>query len=292
MTTSQAPLLSIFCLVYNHKDYIERAIEGFLMQKTNFPFEIVIGEDCSTDGSREIVFDYAKKYPDKIKLITSDKNVGMKQNGYRTKMALTGKYMAMCEGDDYWTDPLKLQKQVDFLEAHPDYSLCFHNAIILYEDSTPQRQPVYFCNEDVKDTTTTADVIKGWYIPTASVVLRKEYVDNLPEWFKDVYNGDWGIQLMLSTKGKIKYINELMSIYRRHLAEGSLNANPDINDKFVSTQKIKLLNYFKNEFSGQYDDEIDRKIESLNKIINQSNNKILKYFSYKYIIRKLYKRIS
>jgi glycosyltransferase involved in cell wall biosynthesis len=110
-------------ITYNHAPYIAQAIECVLAQKTNFPFELVIGEDCSTDGTREIVFDYAKRYPDIIRVITSDNNVGMKANSYRTTQACQGKYIAWCEGDDYWHHPKKLQKQVDILEAHPEYSL-------------------------------------------------------------------------------------------------------------------------------------------------------------------------
>ena len=291
MINNQAPQVSIFCLVYNHRDYIERAIESFLMQKTNFNFEIVIGEDYSTDGSREIVFGYAKKYPDLIRLITSDQNVGMKKNGHRTKMALKGKYMAMCEGDDYWTDPLKLQKQVDFLETNPDYSLCFHNAIVLQEDRTPKTLK-YFCTSDQKDTTTTADVINKWYIPTASIVVRREYIENLPDWFKDVYNGDWGIQLIVSTKGKIKYINELMSIYRRHLSEGSLHADPSINQEFVLMQKIKLINYFKNEYKGRFDEEADTKLRSLRRELSATENKSFKMYGFRKVLRWICKKLD
>jgi len=110
-------------LTYNHAPYIQQAIEGVLEQKTTFPFELVIGEDCSTDGTREIVFSYQKKYPDIICVVTSEKNVGLKKNGIRTGKACKGKYIAFCEGDDYWHNPEKLQMQVELLEANPDVSL-------------------------------------------------------------------------------------------------------------------------------------------------------------------------
>ena len=124
------PLVSIRTSTYNHGPYIKQCIEGILMQKTNFAFEYIIGEDFSTDETREIVFDYARKYPNIIRVITADYNVGSKANGRRCINACRGKYMALCEGDDYWTDPLKLQKQVDFLEGHPEYTMCFHAAIL------------------------------------------------------------------------------------------------------------------------------------------------------------------
>src|ERR1700690_2758382 len=116
MHNMKEPLVSVKMITYNHAPYITRAIEGVLQQKTTFPFELIIGEDCSTDGTREIVFAYQKKYPDIIRVITSDKNVGMNINGLRTIKAGKGKYIALCEGDDYWHNPEKLQKKVDFLK--------------------------------------------------------------------------------------------------------------------------------------------------------------------------------
>ena len=114
------PLVTVRTSTYQHGPYIKQCIEGVLMQKTNFAFEFIIGEDFSTDGTREIVFEYAKKYPDIIRVFTADYNVGSKANGRRCINAARGKYMALCEGDDYWIDPLKLQKQVDFLEKNKD----------------------------------------------------------------------------------------------------------------------------------------------------------------------------
>jgi glycosyltransferase involved in cell wall biosynthesis len=125
------PLVSVKMITYNHAPYIAQAIEGVLMQKTNFPFDLVIGEDCSTDGTREIVFEYQKKYPDIIRVITSEHNVGGKKNGYRTTKACRGKYVAFCEGDDYWHHPEKLQKQVDYMESHPGCGMVFADSDVL-----------------------------------------------------------------------------------------------------------------------------------------------------------------
>lgn len=118
--------LSVVTITYNHAPYIAKCIEGVLMQQVNFPMEFIIAEDCSTDGTRAICEEYAKKYPALIRLLPSDGNMGAVMNEQRAFEAARGKYIATCEGDDYWTDPLKLQKQVDFLESHPDYSVCFH----------------------------------------------------------------------------------------------------------------------------------------------------------------------
>ena len=129
------PLVSARMITYNHAPYIARAIEGVLQQKTNFPFELVIGEDCSTDGTREIVFEYQKKYPDIIRVITSDSNVGSKKNGHRTSQACRGKYIAYCEGDDCWHHPGKLQKQVDYMESHPACGLVYSSYDVYHPKS-------------------------------------------------------------------------------------------------------------------------------------------------------------
>jgi glycosyltransferase involved in cell wall biosynthesis len=116
------PLVSVIVLVYNHEKYIADALDGILMQKVNFDYEIVLGEDCSTDKSREIIFKYAQKYPDKFNLILHEHNIGAIANQMAALSACTGKFIAFCEGDDYWTDPWKLHKQVNFLEENPEYS--------------------------------------------------------------------------------------------------------------------------------------------------------------------------
>ncbi len=279
MTNSCSPLVSIMSLVYNHEAFIEKAIESWLMQKTNFKFEIVIGEDQSTDSTREIVFSYAEKYPDIIRIITSGSNVGMLANMMRTQAACRGKYIALCEGDDYWTDPLKLQKQVDFMEANPDFSICFHDAILLWDDKS--KPPNYFVPKDQKEVSTTEDVIENYFIPTASMLLRAEYNENLPDWFKHVYNGDWGLQLILSTKGKIKYFNELMSVYRKN--EGGLSGGLGKNTEFINGKKTELLSYFNEYTVGKYNDAIKKKVATLVKETKKynlkKNNKILFWMS-------------
>ncbi|HPD39860.1 MAG TPA: glycosyltransferase, partial [Mesotoga infera] len=131
---SDKPLVSVFMITYNHEKYIAQAIESALMQKTDFNYEIVIGEDCSTDRTREIVVDYANRYPEIIKPILHENNVGAKANSESVRKACIGKYVAILEGDDYWIDPLKLQKQVDFLESHPHFSVCFTRAVDVDEE--------------------------------------------------------------------------------------------------------------------------------------------------------------
>jgi len=128
------PLLSVCSTTYNHVNFIKQAIDGFLVQKVDFAWEIIIADDFSTDGTREILLEYKNKYPDLIKLILQEKNVGAAQNCIDLITTPKSKYIALCDGDDYWTDPLKLQKQVVFLEANPDFAICFHNAAVINED--------------------------------------------------------------------------------------------------------------------------------------------------------------
>lgn len=130
---TETPLVSVRCITYNHEPYIAQAIDGFLMQKTNFPFEVVIHDDASTDKTADIIREYEKKYPLIIKPIYQTENQYSKGNGAVTKVVntkLKGKYIAFCEGDDYWIDENKLQVQFDFMEYHPECSLCVHNTII------------------------------------------------------------------------------------------------------------------------------------------------------------------
>jgi len=179
------PLVSVNMITYNHEPYIAQAIEGVLQQKTNFPFELVIGEDCSTDGTREIVFDYKKKYPDTIRVITSDKNVGACKNSLRTEKACRGKYIAYCEGDDYWHHPQKLQKQVDYLESHPECGLVFSDYHLLHVENGKLIRD-YRRNEGKNSLTQGSPkqilgaFLRGKYgIQTCTVCLRKDILDSL-----------------------------------------------------------------------------------------------------------------
>lgn len=132
--------LSIICITYNQKDYIKQCLDGFIMQKTNFEFVAYIGDDCSTDGTIEIIQEYEQKYPNIIKGIYHNQNVGVNQNLLDVMSKCNTRYVAICEGDDYWTDPYKLQKQVDYLEEHSEYSACFHPVRIKWENGKGKRE--------------------------------------------------------------------------------------------------------------------------------------------------------
>src|SRR5690554_6846745 len=173
------PIVSVCVQTYNHEKYIKECLEGILMQQTTFPFEIILGEDESSDGTREICKAYAEKYPDIIRLflrsrkdvIYVNKRPTGRFNLLENLKVTKGKYVAICEGDDYWTDPLKLQKQVDFLEGNSEYSMCFHNAKFLYQGENHLNRP--FRDIETREYS-GQEILRVWTIPTASVVFRTQ----------------------------------------------------------------------------------------------------------------------
>lgn len=260
-------MVSICLITYNHQEYISTAIESILMQKTNFDFEIIVGEDFSNDGTRKICEEYENQHYNKIKLLPSDKNYGVIPNFIRTLKACNGKYIAICEGDDYWIDPLKLQKQIDFLEGNPDFSLSFHNATIKWDNNS--KPDSYFCAVDQKPVSTIENVIKGWFIPSASMVFRSEAIMPLPEWFSSVYNGDWALQMLTASKGKIGYLNETMSVYRKN--DNSLSGGIGKDSAFVNDKKIQLLSLIDKHTNYQYSELINKRKRELEKDVMDFN---------------------
>lgn len=255
-------LVSINCITYNHEKYIKRAIESFLMQKTNFKFEIVIGEDCSTDNTKKIIEDYIKKYPNKIRMITDKENVGARKNGLRIHNVSKGKYIAVCEGDDYWTNPNKLQKQVDYMEQNPECTMVFHNAEKLNDVS--KKSEGTMINENIGDKKCDiSDIIDFRFIPTASIMYRKYTKDNLPEWYMTAVVGDLASNLIVTSYGYAYYINEVMSVYR----VGNINSAVgmwDIQQKFIN-QKIERCKKFIDIFDNFNKFDNYRNNEAINK---------------------------
>ncbi|MFW6116142.1 MAG: glycosyltransferase [bacterium] len=206
--------VSVMMVTYNHAKYIAQAIDSVLMQETDFPYELVIGEDCSTDGTREIVMDYQRRYPTKIRLLLSEQNLGARANGRRTQRACRGEYRAILEGDDYWTDPHKLQKQVDFLESHPECSMCYHNVEVLYEDGS--RATRLRNSPDQKPLFSLEDILVDNPVTTCSVVYRNDLIGELPESYRQLVMGDWPMWVWLARQGQLAYMNDVMACYRVH----------------------------------------------------------------------------
>ncbi len=175
-----SPLVSICCITYNHAPFIRKCLDGFLMQQTTFPVEIILAEDCSTDATRAICEEYVSRYPDKIRYIVRDHNVGYNQNEYEAMQAARGKYIAFCEGDDYWTVPDKLQRQVDWLEAHPDYSVCWHRCRHLMADTGKMREDD--CGRILPPGAEGVEIdldtyFAGWNTQPLTMVFRREALD-------------------------------------------------------------------------------------------------------------------
>jgi len=182
------------------------------MQRADFPFEVIVSEHSSSDRTRGIALAYQEMFPDKIRLVTTDRDAKLVENNMRGEQASRGKYQAVCEGDDYWIDPRKLQKQVDFLESHPDVVACFTNAITIKEDISGAR--LYF-SAAIKPILTFEDAYQ-MSIPTASVVVRSSVLATLPAWRVKIWNGDHLILLWCLHQGNLGYLNEVTAVYRKH----------------------------------------------------------------------------
>lgn len=216
MENSKNIMVSVSCLVYNHEPYLRQCFDGFVMQKTTFPIEILVHDDASTDHSADIIREYTEKYPDLFKPIYQTEN----QYSKGVKITMTyqiprakGKYIALCEGDDYWTDPHKLHKQVDFLEENEDFSLCFHKVNVW-----KQKEGVMvddFITRDVPSETDIYELAKGNYIHTPSVVFRndKRVFDSISKMGK-LGVGDYPMWMLCAQYGKIKKMDDCMAVYR------------------------------------------------------------------------------
>ena len=212
-----APKVSVYCITYNHGPFIAQALDSFLAQQTTFDVEIVVGDDASRDNTQAVLLDYQRRFPGKIKLLLNQTNRGAIHNFIDTYHACRGGYVATCEGDDYWTDPLKLQKQADFLDRHPDFSMCFHNADVRTDNNS---EPPYLLNPpDQKAVTTLQDLIgekETWFMATASILLRKTFLPVLPAWIAESKSGDIPLNILLAQRGPIGYLDDVMSVYRKH----------------------------------------------------------------------------
>ncbi|MEA5605161.1 glycosyltransferase [Nostoc sp. UHCC 0252] len=237
--------VSILMITYNHENYIAQAIESILMQQTNFEYEVVIGEDCSTDKTRQIIIDYQNKYPKIIRLLLPDKNLGMHKNFIHTLQACQGQYIAILEGDDYWTSSEKLQKQVDFLDKNLDFAICFHNVLVFWQDNS--YSPAIFLHNQPK-TSTIENLLINNFISTPSVMYRAGLVQEFPDWFYKQSMGDWTFHILNAQHGKIGYIDEVMSAYRVH-AKGVWSSK---SREWQIKETIRMLDTIKYNFSSQH----------------------------------------
>lgn len=221
-------MVSVLMTVYNHEKYIRQAIEGVLMQQTNFKFELIIGEDCSNDGTRCIIQDYERRYTDIIKVIYQPVNIGAQNNTNSIYRRAKGKYWALCEGDDYWTDKHKLQKQIDFLENHTQYSAVYHNVICVDKGGRPCKRKSINKYPHKVEQTYTLEMLRGMAIAgqTASLVCRNLYKslgsrEKIKVFEKCGCNGDHKVCKVMACVGQIYFMENEMACHRVVLNEGS-----------------------------------------------------------------------
>ena len=266
-------VVSVFVLTYNQEAYIAQTIENILNQKTTFNYQIVIGEDFSNDATRSICEMFALKYPDKIKLLPAlEKNIGLIANYMRTIKECNGKYIAICDGDDYWTDAYKLQKQVDFLEANPNFSIVYTNYKRLFPDGSFKDAVIL----NKKPETNFDDLINNNYIHSVTAVLKNnQTIEPIPEWIINHPYDDWPTYFCtIKTGGKIPFLDQVTAVYRVGIGVSApiINANSkllktnlnilvdmlhdnsfkikkEIIIKSITKQKIHLMGSFNKEKS-------------------------------------------
>lgn len=248
-----APLVDINLITYNHERFIAKAIESVLEQKTDFVYRLTIGDDCSTDNTKAIIRDYAQQYPDRIQVLLASEHRGIERKDRVSIEVLrlnTSKYVALLDGDDYWTDPHKLQKQVDFLESHPECTMCFHNTMIFYEDGS--QEPTTFCPPNQKVISTLEDLLSGNFIQSCSILFRRGLFGEFPDWFYTSKMGDWPIHIMNARHGNIGYIDEVMGAYRIH--RGGLWSLQKRTHQIV--ESISVLDHINAYLDFKYEKEI------------------------------------
>jgi len=208
------PKVSVAIITYNHEAFIKQAVESVLMQETDFEFELVISEDCSTDATRAILMAIRDRWPDRIRLLLSERNQFDNEVFTRCFTAARGEYIALLEGDDYWISPQKLQKQVEFLDGHSECVSCFHPAELVYEEGVKEEIAEIF---QPKPRFRLEDLlVHGCFIETATVMFRRQALGDLPDWYCDTFCSDWALHVLLAERGEIGYIDELMAAHRYH----------------------------------------------------------------------------
>ncbi len=257
-------MVSVICNTYNHEKYIKAALDGFVMQKTDFLFEVLVHDDASTDRTADIIREYEKKYPDIIKPVYQSENQHSQKINFCRKFQYPrakGKYLAFCEGDDYWTDPLKLQKQFDLMETHPECDMCAHAAQYEIKGRLEDR----YIMPSREDTVLTADDVilgGGGYLATASLFYKKEIIDNTPK-FREIHSYDYTLQIQGSLSGGILYIADCMSVYRFQTPNSWSDRMKVDKTRFVdlSRKNIKMLEQLNLDTNYKHDSAITKRLK-------------------------------
>lgn len=282
------PLVSVLMLTYNQEQFIEQALESALSQKTNFPYEIVIGDDYSTDNTRTILKKYQKKFPNTIKLLFNKRNLKPTKNLMSVYKHCKGKYVALLEGDDYWTNPRKLQKQVDLLESHPRYTVCYHaTAMINAAGTTLLELPLL---QFRRSTATLQDLVTHEsFMATCSTMFRNKLFGDFPQWFQELtFIADLPLNILNTQHGDIGYIDEVMSVYRTASTAQAFSAQPS---KLVNLEGLIMFKGINHQLGYRYSsiisDKMARNYFALSKIFLEEKNLVeAKKFYQRYLSNK------
>ncbi len=255
------PVVSIWCITYNQADFIRDAIESFLMQETTFPVEIFVHDDASNDGTAEIVKEYAGRYPQLFWTVFQEQNQYSKGNKsvlWEYLANQRGEFIALCEGDDYWTSPHKLQKQITLLENNAECSLVFHDAYLTgAKVLRPCEESQRMLRSLNQEKFFLRDILRPWFIPTASIVYRRDCIPEVPPWVPQCQSGDIPLQLLCALKGHFLFIKEAMSVYRRY--EGGVSAqHTGVN---VIASRAYIYESFNLYTNGLYEKELRKAFE-------------------------------
>jgi glycosyltransferase involved in cell wall biosynthesis len=229
--------LSIVMITYNHERFIAQALSSILKQHVNFNFEIIVADDCSTDGTRAIVKNFHGRYPDKIIPLLRERNLGAMRNFKETLATCRGQYVAVLEGDDYWTCSDKVQKQVDFLDGHPDHAVCCARALFVDETVTGHS---FVAPVIPAGSYTIRDLFDQNLVVTCTVMYRWGLVGSLPDWVLSLKMADWPLHILVGRSGKIRLLDEVMSVYRIHPG-GAWSSLSQAEQLLASIQMLKAV---------------------------------------------------
>mgnify|MGYP003470361698 CR=1 FL=1 len=293
MNKKQDIILSVCVRTHNQKQFVRETLDSVLRQQTTFTFEIIVSDDASSDGTVNILQEYQNVHPDKIRLLLSEKNIGGPENLKRVIEASKAKYVTCLDGDDFYTDEYKLQKQVDFLEAHSEYAACFHNTWYADEKgrlcglfNRPDFHAVHDAHEFIRER---------WFVPIHSAVIRREYIE-FPEWYHTVMNDDYVVHLSVAKYMPYYYMPDVMVAYRRH----SENTSIAYRDLILTDTKLcAVLENMKPLYPAEYAPDFDARIAEykaeiadLQLLQSQPWRKWLRLKTYKRIIRRFLKKMT
>ena len=251
-----APTVSVLMITYNHQTFIEQAVRSVMMQKADFEFELVIGEDCSTDNTRSMLYSFKEKWPQQIRILAHDHNLGMYRNFCEVLRECRGEFLAILEGDDYWLDPLKLQKQVDALRQNPEWAICFHRARGITEGV---KGYIEMPSTDFRPVSRVQDIIESNFIYTPTVMYRGAQ-RTLPDWLEEAAALDWPFHVLNAMRGDIGFLPDTMSAYRVH-SNGVWSSKP------LNVRVQQILNLF-----DVFDEHLDPKYRTA---VRRGRNRVI-----------------